>query len=663
MPRPTLRPWWHLPVRDLRFPLVVMLAVLLLAGGGWLLNHQVARHLLRVDAEATAQLWAEDLDKVLGDELPALLARSAPSSAAQLALAQARRMGEVFRFKLFDARGDLVFVSDDLDGSATAGSLTAHRGNSDVAARVFGGQPYVKAAEGKPPHRPAYYVEAYVPVWRDGSVVGVAEVYVDQTAKRARYQTAFLVVETIAAALVLIAGLPLALLTWRRTRERQTAEARLQFLAHHDDLTGLPNRERCLESLGAALARARRDGTQIGVLALDLDRFKEVNDTFGHAAGDVLLRDVAARLRENTREEDIVARLGGDEFIVVQVGVVQPDGAAQLAERLIRALAEPYDLDGHRTLVGASVGVAVTPIDGDAADVLLSRADTALYRAKAEGRGAARFFEPGMDAALKARREMERDLRHAVAEGGFELHYQPLYNLSDSTLAGFEALLRWTRPGYGSVPPAEFIPLTEETGLIVPIGAWVLRTACRTAVSWPDGAKIAINLSPAQFRRGDLVATVAEVLAETGLAPERLELEITEGLLLQDTEAVLATLVELRGLGVGIAMDDFGTGYSSLAYLWRFPFTKLKIDRSFVTGMGGNPKAAAIVETVVALGRSLGLAVTAEGIETQTEANTLRGLGCDLGQGYLLGRPMRVETARQLAAGMEDAAPMMLAVE
>ena len=658
----TTRLRWRLPSLDLWLALSLVLGVLLLAGGGGLLNRLVANHMLRGDAEATAQAWVGDLHAILVDELTALLARNAPSAATEFVLAQARHVGEVYRYKLFDARGELVFASDDLGSQAgPAVGLAAHRGSSESAARVLGGQAYVEALEGQPPHSPAFYAEAYVPVWHRGVVIGVAEVYVDQTAKRARYHMTFLLMQAIAAGLVLAAGLPPALLVLRHMRERQAAEARVRFLAHHDVLTGLPNRERFHEALNAALARARRDGTQVGVLALDLDRFKDVNDTLGHAAGDALLRMIAQRLLENVREEDTVARIGGDEFVVVQVGAAQPEDAVQLAERLLRVIAEPYDLDGHHVLASASVGVTIAPIDGDTSDALLNRADAALYRAKAEGRGTARFFDPGMEAAMKARREMEHDLYQTVAEDGFELYYQPLCNLLDGTLAGFEALLRWQRPGHGPVLAAEFVPLAEETGLILPIGAWVLGVACREAASWPVDLKVAVNLSPAQFRRGDLVATVAAALADSGLPPGRLELEITEGLLLQDTKAVLETLNRLRTLGVDIAMDDFGTGYSSLAYLWRFPFSKLKIDRSFVAGMCADPKAAAIVETVVALGRTLGLTITAEGVETEAEVNALRKLGCDLGQGYLLGRPMSTEEMRRLVKSV--AAPVMVAAE
>ena len=645
---------------DARLPLAFALGAVLLAAGGALLNERAAAWLMQKEAEATARAWAADLDDGLGDDLTSLLARKPPSEAARATLARARRVGDVFRYKLFDASGRLVFTSDDLQRPEDLEeTLAGHRGSSAIAAAILAGGSHVEAARGIPPHRPAHYAEAYVPARRQGRVVGVAEVYVDQTARQLLYQRVFLVVEAAVAALVLLAGLPPAIASWRRTRQRRAAEAKVRFLAMHDALTGLPNRAHFAEALSDALSRRQAGrGGDVAVVAIDLDRFKEVNDGLGHAAGDALLQAVAARLRAGVREGDVVARLGGDEFAVAQRGpAAQPESAARLAERLVAALCEPFDLPGgHRVACGASAGVAAAPTDADGPDALMRAADTALYRSKADGRGVVRCFEPGMDAALAARRRLTQDLRTAAAEGGFDIAYQPLHRLADGALVGFEALLRWPHAECGTVPPEAFIPIAEETGLIVPIGAWVLRRACADAAGWPDGLKIAVNLSPVQFRRGaDLVALVRDALAVSGLAPERLELEVTEGLLLHDTDAALRTLTELRALGCSIAMDDFGTGYSSLGYLWRFPFDKLKIDRSFVLGMGEDPKAAAIVSSMVALGRALGLTVTAEGVETAEQAANLRDAGCAQGQGFLLGPPApTAEVAARLAAGRPD---------
>ncbi|MFT8246971.1 putative bifunctional diguanylate cyclase/phosphodiesterase [Roseomonas sp. BN140053] len=435
----------------------------------------------------------------------------------------------------------------------------------------------------------------------------------------------------------------------RETTRREAAERDARHQALHDPLTGLPNRFLLAQHLDQALANARRNGESVAVMRLDLDRFKEVNDSLGHAAGDALLRILAERLRGALREEDTIARVGGDEFVVLQRGLQQPSGAAGLASRLIAAVSEPYDLPhGARAACGVSIGVAVSPADGDQPDILLQAADSALYLAKSEGRGAARFFEKGMDAALRERQELSAALRIATASGDFLVHYQPLCALPEKRLVGFEALVRWQHPSRGMVPPAEFIPIAEETGLIIGIGEWVLRTACIEAASWPGEIGVAVNLSPIQFRRGDLLATVQAALSESGLDPRRLELEVTEGLLLQNSAATLTVLGQLRAMGVRIAMDDFGTGYSSLNTLWRFPFDKVKIDASFVRGMMQDEKAAAIVETVLGLGRTLGLAVTAEGVETAAQAEALGRAGCDQGQGFLLGRAMPAVEARHL---------------
>jgi diguanylate cyclase (GGDEF)-like protein len=435
--------------------------------------------------------------------------------------------------------------------------------------------------------------------------------------------------------------------TYEDVSERRRAEARVAHMARHDALTDLPNRVLLAERLGQALAAARRHGEPLAVLCLDLDRFKQVNDTLGHPVGDALLRAVAERLKSCVREEDTVARLGGDEFAVVQVGLDQPEGAGALARRLVAVLGEPYEVAGHQLVVGASVGIALAPCDGGEADDLLKRADMALYRAKADGRGTYRSFESGMDAKLQARRLLELDLRRALAAGEFELHYQPLVDLRSSGIVAFEALLRWRHPERGMVPPAEFVPLAEEIGLIVPLGEWVLHRACADAAGWPGQAKVAVNLSAVQFKGDALVPAVVAALAASGLPACRLELEITEGVLLNDGETTLATLRELRASGVRIAMDDFGTGYSSLGYLRTFPFDKIKIDRSFVADLGTSADCEAIVRAVTGLGGSLGIVTTAEGVETAAQMERLRAEGCDQVQGYYFGRPV---PAGQVAA-------------
>ncbi|WP_171070122.1 EAL domain-containing protein [Methylobacterium terricola] len=430
------------------------------------------------------------------------------------------------------------------------------------------------------------------------------------------------------------------------------AEAQIVHMARHDALTGLPNRALLQEGLAEALAQG---GGATAVLCLDLDRFKTVNDTLGHAVGDKLLCQVTARLTAAMRDEAaagtaILVRLGGDEFALV----LRPTTrfrAGRLARRLIEAVGRDYDIDGTRVAVGLSVGLALTPTDGTDPEGLLRAADMALYRAKAEGRGVHRFFEPAMDVAIQARRSVELDLRTALAEQHFALAFQPFLGLSSNRIAGFEALVRWHHPVRGVVSPAAFVPIAEETGMIVPLGAWVLRQACREAARWPEPVRVSVNLSPVQFRGGDIDATVIAALREAGLDPHRLELEITEGVLLQDSASTLAILHRLKQLGVRIAMDDFGTGYSSLGYLRAFPFDKIKIDRAFVADLSVRPDALAIVRAVTTLADSLGMTTTAEGVETEEQLAHLRAAGCTEVQGYLISRPVAAEAVAPMLGG------------
>jgi diguanylate cyclase (GGDEF)-like protein len=435
--------------------------------------------------------------------------------------------------------------------------------------------------------------------------------------------------------------------------EKRRNEERIAHLARHDALTGLPNRDTFHTCLERAVAGTTPQPS-FAVLCLDLDHFKDVNDTLGHAAGDALLCQVTERLRHCVRVHDVVARLGGDEFAVLMVDIDGPAMAASLAERLIERISAPYDIEGHHIVIGTSIGIALAEADAVASD-LLKRADVALYEAKKE-RGAFCFFACGMDEHLHLRRGLEADLRAALLRQEFELFYQPLLNLAENRISGFEALLRWCSDDRGTVAPADFIPLAEQTALILPIGEWVLRTACVEAARWPDDVKVAVNLSPVQFRNKHLVAHVRAALAESGLAPRRLELEITETVLLQDTEAVMSVLCQLHALGVRIAMDDFGTGYSSLSYLRRFPFDKIKIDRSFITdirtlthctdctapcspGCIESDSAGVIVRAIAGLGENLGIATTAEGVETEVQLAQLRHEGCTEVQGYYISPP------------------------
>ena len=434
---------------------------------------------------------------------------------------------------------------------------------------------------------------------------------------------------------------------------KQRLEAQLVHMAHHDALTELPNRAHFRERLTAEVARARR-GESLAVLCLDLDQFKNVNDTLGHPVGDGLLQAVAGRMRDCVRDIDIVARLGGDEFAIVQIGAKQPEGANVLAERLIAVMAEPFEIGGHQVAIGTSVGIALAPSDGVETEQLIKAADMALYRAKTDGRGVFRFFEPEMDAKMQVRRTLELDLRRALVMSEFELYYQPLVDLTSNEVSGFEALLRWHHPERGLVPPSDFIPVAEEIGLIVPVGEWVLRRACAEAATWPDEIKVAVNLSPAQFKSKGLALAVTSALGNSGLSPKRLELEITESVLLLESESTLATLHQLRALGVRISMDDFGTGYSSLSYLRSFPFDKIKIDQSFVRDLSEREDSIAIVRAVSGLGRNLGMATTAEGVETSQQLGQLRGEGCTEVQGYFFSRPMPAGDVRRVIAKVRD---------
>jgi len=426
--------------------------------------------------------------------------------------------------------------------------------------------------------------------------------------------------------------------THKDITEQRKAEAKIEYMAHYDALTDLPNRLQLYEQLRQTLARPKR-GEHLAVFCLDLDRFKDVNDAHGHPVGDLLLKAVADRLRQCVRDTDTIARLGGDEFAIMQTGTSQPMDATSLASRLIEMIGAPFELGSHQVTVGLSIGIALAPGDGVDPDQLLKNADMALYRAKSDGHGLYRFFEPEMDARMQVRRRLEMDLRKAIANSEFELFYQPLVDMKTEYVTGFEALIRWRHPERGMVPPLDFISVAEETGLIVPIGDWVLRQACVEAATWPSGVKVAVNLSPIQFKSKALLLSVVSALAASGLSPNRLELEITESVLLQDGDATLAILNELRELGVRISMDDFGTGYSSLSYLRKFPFDKIKIDRSFIVDMSDHNDSMAIVRAVIAMGSGLGIATTAEGVETVEQFKRLKLEGCTEVQGYLFSPP------------------------
>ena len=446
--------------------------------------------------------------------------------------------------------------------------------------------------------------------------------------------------------------------TFQDVTERRLAEARLYHLANHDALTGLPNRSLFKDRLGQALSRAKREGIDAAAFCIDINRFKDINDTFGHAIGDNLLQQIGARLQNEVRGTDTVARLAGDEFAIAQIGLMQPAGSERLSKRILSTLSEPFEINGQELFVAGSIGVAVGPYDASHPDDLLAKADIALHRAKADGPGTCRFFEGGMDVAIRSRKAVELDLRQALADDWFELHYQPQVAVDSCKMIGVEALLRLRHPEKGLMMPDKFIGIAEETGLIVPIGTWVLRTACQQAMNWRHqglpALRVAVNLSPLQFREFNLTETVMNALADSGLEASSLEVEITENILIRDTATVTDVLHKFKAHGIKIAMDDFGTGYSSLRYLQRFPFDRIKIDRSFISDVGHDSDSAAIVGAVIALSKRMNMATTAEGVESRDQLNYLRNEGCDEAQGFYFGRPMPAADFARMLGNVSD---------
>lgn len=440
----------------------------------------------------------------------------------------------------------------------------------------------------------------------------------------------------------------------RDISERADAESQVHYLAHYDLLTGLPNRALFRDRLLQAMAQAKRSDTLIAVMFLDIDDFKDVNDTLGHAVGDQLLKEIAQRIRSCMREYDTVARFGGDEFGIIQTDVQTVEAAADLAERVLGMLGEPFHIEGHEIHSGASVGMTIYPFDDAQADALLRNADMAMYKAKREGRNRFQFYVAELNEMVQRRAALERDLRIALQKQQFRLHYQPQLDLATGRIVGVEALLRWRHPERGEISPAEFIPVAESSGLIMPIGDWVLRTACREARAWQDAGlppvRVAINLSAMQFRHRNLLDTITSALAESGLEPRWLEVELTESLIMRDVRATIDTLQHLHELGVQIAVDDFGTGYSSLSYLTRFPVSKIKLDKSFVRDVDKRD-GAAIARTVIALGHSLNMKVMAEGVETEYQLRFLREHACNEVQGYYFSRPMSAGAIQRLLRG------------
>jgi diguanylate cyclase (GGDEF)-like protein len=622
---------------------VVVLGILL--ASTWLTANLLTRHLLNEDATNNARKWAEflainvpDLEQIANGELPSVASRTFFEAT--------RKAGEVSRYVIFNRDGYSQLQSDR-SGVAPV-DLSEFSAQAASAAKT--GQPVVSVEAAQSRGHSTYLADAFVPVTIDGRTVATVDATVDETELRDRFYGATLLASVLLSALTgLSFGAP-AIAWYRRTQEKQQADRRIRYLAHHDVLTDLPNRAKLIERLEAMLALRSDTGTMLAVHLFDIDRFKQVNDTLGHDGGDFLLSTVGERLRALVRAEDIVARLGGDEFVVVQADLKDKTEAEAFAQRISANLSAPMHLNGQEIRATFTIGVALAPNDGITTERLFKCADLALYAGKIAGRNCIRFFAPDMDEAMQKRAGLEKVVRDAVAQDGLVLHYQPVFEMNGKHLIGFEALARLPAPDGTLIPPATFIPLIEEMRLIDKFGAWVLRDACRTAASWPENLRVAVNLSPSQFRSGEIEKAVHDALDSSGLAPHRLELEITEAVLLDNCESTLATLQRFRVMGISIAMDDFGTGYSSLAYLWKFPFDKIKIDRSFMEGIDSTGHdVETVAKSIIALGREMKMQVTVEGVETPNQVGFLYDADADQVQGFYFGRPM---PASEIAANL-----------
>ncbi len=593
-------------------------------------------NLLYWDATASAESWAKYVVENVAD-IEEIADGQQPSAESMSFFIRTQQIRNVFGFEIIDLQGNVRLVSDGAKISSVGGAT-----RDETAVRVAKTNlPFIAVKQGTPPIRPSNYSEAYIPVIADGQPRAVVAAYVDLTNQYDHFHKAFLIA-AVALCVLSGAGAGIPAIAWhRRTKEKQRADQRIQFLARHDALTGLSNRTLLVELMNVTFATLPLQRDSLAVHFIDLDHFKAINDSLGHDAGDFLLKTSAERLCAVTRLGDEVARFGGDEFVVLQSGVHDREHAETFALRLVDALAAPMQFKGHEISATVSIGFAIAPADGDSAERLLKCADLALYRAKADGRNCVRGFLPEMDATLKARIELETRIRDAVNHNGFDLHFQPILEISNRRLIGFEALVRMRAEDGSLIPPLRFIPVAEELHLIDKIGAWVLREACRTAAAWPKHLTVAVNVSVAQFEAGGISQIVAAALQETGLEANRLELEITESLLLGDKESTMAELRTLKAMGVGIVMDDFGTGYSSLSYLWRFPFNKIKIDQSFMLGLDRSGQdAQTVVKTIIALGRELNMRVTVEGVETAKQVGFLDEVKGDQAQGFFFGRPV-----------------------
>jgi diguanylate cyclase (GGDEF)-like protein len=622
---------------------VLCAAITIIAAGTALINEATIGTLLRADAERAAG----NMSQFLADNLPdldKLMQGGKLSERSSELLEFERAAAGVERYEVYDSKGRRVLEfkhrgQKQEEQGAENENLSEHQ--PQVFKQILAGSPYSESFNGEQDGKPVFVSAGYAPIRNDGALGGIIEVYLDQTARKANFES---VVRSSSLAIVgiLLLGLIVPVRLYRqRMQEKEMAEERVRYLAQYDDLTGLLNRASLQDRLLTSLEEAKKDeSAHAALLFIDVDRFKDVNDTYGHAGGDAVLKSVGERLGLIIGQTGYIGRFGGDEFAVVMPRVNGRQSLEAFAAELIASMAKPYPTLDHDVIAPVSVGISMIPDDAGSAELALRHADLATYAAKMAGRNGFRFYEPSLEEQYARRIAVERAVRRACAAAAFEIEYQPQYALEGPTLLGFEALLRLKDSDIGSVSPAEFIPFAEDMGLILQIGEWVLREACQFAALWPAPLTIAVNLSPLQFRDGSLPKLVAAILKESGLAPNRLELEVTEGLILANTEEVMNQIRTIRASGVRFAMDDFGTKYSSLSYLWNFTFDKIKIDRDFMGSLSSTDKAAQSLETIIALGRALNLSITAEGVESAEQAKFLTDHHCDSVQGFLFGRPM-----------------------
>lgn len=616
----------------------------LLVGAIYGMIVQPVEQFVRTDAENTSYEWSRAFSSNLKD-IDQIAAGQQPSIASQTFFRKSRFNTNILQIKLFDKTGKLRFILGKHGGPAIEQSQLSIR--SSKAAKVAqSGVALTQLEEGKSHKGDTLHTKTYLPILVDGKTAIVAEIHVDQTAKRELFKSAF-VFAAISVALIAATAffVPMAAF-YRRTREKKKADAKIAFLARHDAMTGLMNRNTFLERFGIYLDALIEPDKRVAVHYVDVDRFKEVNDTLGHDIGDEMICEVADRLRNIAGKNDLIGRMGGDEFVVIQTDATDQEKIENFAALIIEEMNKPFSVGQHSLAGTVSIGIAVAPTDGHNATDLLKKADLALYCVKEGGRNGYKCFEDEMNVELEARRKLEKIISSAAIDETFELHFQPLYQADTERLISFEALLRLPDGPNHAISPAVFVPIAEDMGVIGEIGAWVIEHACTVAAKWPDNLKIAVNLSPLQFKDCDIVGIVEAALEKSGLEANRLELEITEGLLLTNTESIMEQLKELKALGTSIVMDDFGTGYSSLNYLWQFPFDKIKIDRSFIQALDSEDQNVSnIIKTIISLGHSLNMSVTAEGVETSTQAIHLKNMSCDQLQGYYFGRPMKEQDA------------------